>query len=205
MNKNIVEKSRKKYLEYEKRHQEILDAAIRLFNARGYVAATTAEIAREADISEPTMYRHFENKKDLFFACFESITEELLSDYREVYKSTLGDERGYLRGVVKVYLDFVAKNPHKSNFLVHLLSYRNDPEFNIIFTDFMEKCIEGVRRVLESAKKKGILKSKIDIPILAGMFVNQYFTVVSMKEFVELADITEELFYELMKNMLVME
>lgn len=205
MDKNIVEKSRKKYLEYERRHQEILEAAIRLFNARGYAVATTAEIAREADISEPTLYRHFKNKKDLFIACFESITEELLSAYREVYRNTRDDERGYLKGVTKVYLDFVANNPHKSMFLVHLLSYRDDPEFDIIFKDFMDRSIEGVRRILESAKKKGILKSKIDISILAGMFVNQYFTVVSLMEFVELSNISDKLFYELMKDMLVIE
>lgn len=205
MDKNIVEKSRERYLEYERRHQEILDAAIRLFNARGYTAATTAEIAREADISEPTMYKHFKNKKELFLACFGSIAEELLSAYREVYKNTRDDERDYLKGVVKVYLDFVAENPHKSMFLVHLLSYRDDPEFEVIFKNFMNINIEGVRRVLESAKEKGILKSKIDIHILAGMFVNQYFTVVSLVEFVDMENITEEMFFQLIKDMLVID
>jgi len=96
MNKNVVEKSRERYLEHEKRHHDILNAAIQLFNAKGYTVATTAEIAREAGISEPTMYKHFENKKDLFLACFGSIADELLSAYRDVYRKNLDDELGYI-------------------------------------------------------------------------------------------------------------
>ena len=205
MAKNIVEKSRERYLEYEQRHQKILDAAVKIFNAKGYTAATTAEIAREAGIFEPTMYKHFKNKKKLFLACFRSITEELLSSYRKVYKNSLDDEIGYLRGVIKIYFDFVKENPHKSMFLVHLLSYRNDPDFENIFKDFMDRCIEGVRRVLVSAKKKGILKSDVDAHILAGMFVNQCFSVVSLKEFIEPEYFTSELFFRLMRDMLVFE
>jgi AcrR family transcriptional regulator len=176
-----------------------------LFNAKGYTAATTAEIAREAGISEPTMYKHFKNKKELFLACFGSITEELLSSYREVYKNTLDDEIGYLKGVIKIYFDFVTENPHKSMFLVHLLSYRNDPDFKNTFTDFMDRCIEGVRRVLISAKKKGRLKSDVDVHILAGIFVNQYFTVVSLREFIEPEYFTNEMLFWLMRDMLVLE
>ena len=60
---NIVDKSREKLLLYENRHQTILDNSIRIFNSRGYKAATTAMIARESNISEPTLYKHFKNKK----------------------------------------------------------------------------------------------------------------------------------------------
>ena len=90
---NIVEKSREKYLEYEKRHQHILDAAIRIFNSKGYQSATTAEIAREAGISEPTMYKHYPSKKDLFLSCARSIEEELQRQYRTVYLGISGARR----------------------------------------------------------------------------------------------------------------
>jgi AcrR family transcriptional regulator len=199
---NIVEKSREKYLLYEKRHHEIFDAAIRLFNAKGYRAATTAEIAKEAGISEPTMYKHFQNKKDLFLACFRSICEQLLRDYSEVYKENRDDEVGYIKGVTKVYVDFVENNPHKSMFLVHLLGYRDEPEFENVFTEFMARSIEGVKRVLESAKKKGRLKSKVDVHVLACFFVNQYFTVVASREFLDQRYFSEKTYFQLMKDLL---
>ena len=53
------------------RRQALVDAALRVFMARSYRGATTAEIAREAGISEPILYRHFPSKRDLYFACLD--------------------------------------------------------------------------------------------------------------------------------------
>jgi len=204
-NLNILEKTKEKYLGYEKRHHEILDAAIRIFNAKGYTAATTAEIAKEAGVSEPVMYKHYHSKPELFVACFQSIGEELLTSYREVYKNNIDNEVGYLEGVSRVYIDFVEGNPHKSMFLVHLLSYRDKPEFEKVFMDFMESSVEGVRRVIASAQKKGIIKSKINDRILAGFFVNQYFTVVALKELGISQPVMNETIVEIVHNMMKIE
>ncbi len=53
------------------RRQAVLDAACRVFFAKSYRGATTAEIARESGISEPILYRHFGSKRDLYLACLE--------------------------------------------------------------------------------------------------------------------------------------
>ena len=42
-----------------------------VFATGSYSGATTAEIAREAGISEPILYRHFASKRELYFACLE--------------------------------------------------------------------------------------------------------------------------------------
>src|SRR3954452_10380970 len=55
----------------EERRQTVLDAATRVFSRSSYRGATTAEIAREAGISEPILYRHFGSKRDLYLACLE--------------------------------------------------------------------------------------------------------------------------------------
>ncbi len=54
------------------RRQAIVDAALRVFVGGSYRGSTTAEIAREAGISEPILYRHFASKRDLYLACLES-------------------------------------------------------------------------------------------------------------------------------------
>jgi len=58
-------------LSAQERRQAVLEAACRVFHASSYRAATTAEIAREARISEPILYRHFGSKRDLYLACLE--------------------------------------------------------------------------------------------------------------------------------------
>jgi AcrR family transcriptional regulator len=46
----------------------ILDAAAYVMRTRGFARATTKEIARAAGFSEATLYKHFQDKTDLFLA-----------------------------------------------------------------------------------------------------------------------------------------
>jgi len=187
---------------YKNRHQKILDAATRLFNQKGYTGVTTAEIAKEAATSEPTMYKHFKNKKELFLACFQSIVGVLFMEYRKVYKENVNDEISYLREVMEVYYDFVEQNPDKSMFLAHMLSYRDIPEFNNVFKEFIGRSIGSIRKMIESAKEKGKIKSKVDSGFLAGMFVIQYFTPIALKEFMNQKYLMGETFFQAICDML---
>ena len=47
-------------------HDRIIEAAKALFEEKGFAAATTKEIADLAQVSEVTLFRHFESKRKLF-------------------------------------------------------------------------------------------------------------------------------------------
>jgi TetR/AcrR family transcriptional regulator len=53
------------------RRRTLVDTALRVFAEGSYRGTTTAEIAREAGVSEPILYRHFASKRDLYLACIE--------------------------------------------------------------------------------------------------------------------------------------
>lgn len=59
------------------RRQALLETAMRVFSARSYRGVTTAEIAREAGVSEPILYRHFASKRELYLACLDEAWKEL--------------------------------------------------------------------------------------------------------------------------------
>ncbi len=61
----------------------IADTARRLFLERGFEAVPVAEIAREADVAEKTVFNYFPAKEDLFFGRLEAFEEELLAAIRE--------------------------------------------------------------------------------------------------------------------------
>lgn len=46
--------------------ERILAAAKELFSEKGFAAVTTKEISNKAQISEVTLFRHFDNKRNLF-------------------------------------------------------------------------------------------------------------------------------------------
>lgn len=56
----------RKERERERRRQQIMVAAKRVFSVRGYNKATMEDIAKEAELSPGTLYLYFKNKDELF-------------------------------------------------------------------------------------------------------------------------------------------
>jgi AcrR family transcriptional regulator len=103
----------------EARREEILDAAFAVFAERGVHGASTEEIAKQAGISQPYVFRLFGTKKELFTAvvarCFRQTLEifqraaegkrgeEALQAIGEAYGGLLRSNRMYLRAQMQAY------------------------------------------------------------------------------------------------------
>jgi AcrR family transcriptional regulator len=66
----------------ERTRRQIADTARRLFAERGFEAVPVSEIAREAEVSEATVFNYFPTKEDLFYHRLEEFEEELLASIR---------------------------------------------------------------------------------------------------------------------------
>ncbi len=64
----------------QERSLQILDSALKVFVEKGYNGATTQEIAKRANISEVTLFRHFDSKKEIFMQGIEPILITTLED-----------------------------------------------------------------------------------------------------------------------------
>jgi AcrR family transcriptional regulator len=78
------------------RRQAVLETACRVFSRSSYQGATTADIAREAGISEPILYRHFGSKRDLYLACLEHAWHT----FREEAQAAIDDDPVGCLGVI---------------------------------------------------------------------------------------------------------
>ena len=67
----------------QRTRQLIAETAWRLFAERGFDEVSVAQIAREAEVSEATVFNYFRTKEDLVYHRMEAFEEELLSAIRE--------------------------------------------------------------------------------------------------------------------------
>lgn len=79
----------------------MLDGACQVFSKSSYRGATTAEIAREAGITEPILYRHFGSKRDLYLACLD----ETWAGLRELAEEAVrANPTGCLGAITDMYM-----------------------------------------------------------------------------------------------------
>jgi AcrR family transcriptional regulator len=99
----------------DRRRQELLDAADRLIR-RGGPAFSMDEMASEAGITKPVLYRHFGDKDGLHEALAERYIHELKAALRPAAETT--DPRLRLAATIDAYLSYVEREPDRYRFLL---------------------------------------------------------------------------------------
>jgi TetR/AcrR family transcriptional regulator len=87
----------------KERKAAVLDCACGIFSSGSYRGTTTAEIARQAGVTEPVLYRHFESKRGLYLAVLEESWRRL----RVVWEQAVADEpdpRFWVSAMGRAYL-----------------------------------------------------------------------------------------------------
>jgi AcrR family transcriptional regulator len=98
------------------RRPEFLDAAVEAIRRYGPSASMT-QIAAQAGITKPILYRHFRDRDGLVHALGERFSDELL---RELQAALLSDNDPHqlLIRTIDTYIAFIEADPHVYRFLV---------------------------------------------------------------------------------------
>lgn len=153
------------------RRDRIIEAAIALFQRQGYEQTKMEEIATEAGISAPTLYRYFPKKTELLIALFWRGREEMAPALEEFHRKSIG--MGAVDAVAGLlYLNNSGvKTPGRRKLwreaLAALLRMHDTPddEFRII-KQYFEDHIE---RMLVRLRDDGLIRK--DTPLKPMMYV----------------------------------
>ncbi len=99
---------KQKRMSREDRRQQILAAALDVFVDKGYNGATTLEIAKAAEISEVTLFRHFRSKKEIFNSSIQPIIFTTLKESITASKDLSPEEQ--LKFILTERIKLVAAN-----------------------------------------------------------------------------------------------
>jgi AcrR family transcriptional regulator len=99
----------------ERRREQLLDAADRVVQSSG-LGFSMDEIAAEAGITKPVLYRHFGDKDGLHEALTERYIGELKQNLRPAAETD--DPRSRLAATIDAYLSYVEREPARYRFLL---------------------------------------------------------------------------------------
>jgi TetR/AcrR family fatty acid metabolism transcriptional regulator len=153
-------------LSQERRVADIMSAARRVIAEKGYENALMSEIAEQAGIVEGSLYRYFENKRDLLTKVVDDWFEEVLST-----DSGLASIRGTwnrLRHLTWRALMAIRSQPALSRYM--LLEIRRDPDYRLSRSFKLNRRFTAeVSEVFESAMASGEFRRDVPISLLRDM------------------------------------
>jgi AcrR family transcriptional regulator len=90
--------------------QAILQAAIKLFSAKGFKESSMAELAHMVGTAGGTIFYHFKNKEELFLSIMENVKTTILKDFQNYTERTQFDNGlEMVEGVISFYLQLTGK------------------------------------------------------------------------------------------------
>jgi AcrR family transcriptional regulator len=164
--------------------KEILTAAERVFCAKGYEAAGMDEIAKEARFTKRTVYQHFENKDDLYFAVVLGGLRKLMTRIREANKKTSG---GYekLETTCRTFDRFYRENPELARLMNYWGRTGGIPTENGMYQGelirFNQEMIRDLADIIDEGKEDGSIQLSLGteqaalyLMVLFTGFYNQF-------------------------------
>lgn len=141
------------------KRSRIVDAAIRVFADRGFHRATVAEVAREANVADGTIYLYFKNKDDLLATLFE----ERMAELNELMSTELEKVEGSLeqiRAFVRTHLRMVRERPELAQVLI--VELRQSARLKMHKAEGFSAYLDLLGGILERGVEDGSMRPEID-------------------------------------------
>jgi AcrR family transcriptional regulator len=112
----------RKQRERERRRQQIIVAAKRVFSERGFSKTTMEDIAREAELSPGTLYLYFKNKDELYASLSLRILQYMNIRIEDVKKETDSEPAQKIDSIKEALYDVYQFDPMILINMFHLQS-----------------------------------------------------------------------------------
>lgn len=152
------------------RRTQILDAAIRVFARQGYAGTGTADIAREASIGEPTIYRYYANKRDLYVAAIQQASDEIRTAWQQIADDA-PDPVTALQRIGVWYYERMQRHPERLLLRFRSFTESPDPGAAQAARDEYRASLRFVESLFRDAQAQGLIGEDIDVRALTWLFI----------------------------------
>lgn len=160
--------------------ERILEASLSLFSKKGFLGATTKEIARKAGVAELTLFRHFSSKERLF--------EEMIASYSflPALKGLLPEVRdlSYRNALTQIAGRFLDRLTERRDLIK--IMHSEIPRYPAKMKEIQQNLVGEIVRTLASyfrgLQEKGLLR-EFDPELGARAFLAMFFQYFTMQEF----------------------
>lgn len=157
----------------------ILEAGLKAFSDKGFLGATTKEIAAKAGVAELTLFRQFSSKERLF----EEVIHE--HSFLPALRGLLPEISGmtYRNALARIARDFLDTLIARKDMIqiMHSEMQRYPEKIHQIYHAFIDGIVDALASYFTEMQKKGALK-KFDSKAGARAFLGMLFSYFNLQE-----------------------
>jgi TetR/AcrR family transcriptional regulator len=158
-------------LSAEERRASLLTTACGLFARGSFRGTTTADIAREAGVTEPVLYRHFHSKRTLYLACLDETWERVHALWTERLAAE-EDPALWLAAIGRAFVESDEERPLVAPMWVQALAEaREDSEIAAYMREHMREVHDYVAGVIRRSQEAGGIAQERDADAEAWIFI----------------------------------
>ncbi len=151
------------------KHGRIIQAAIRVFARNGFFNSRIAEIAKEANVADGTIYLYFNNKYDILITIFEEEMGKIIARVKQEI-AKFDDPRDKLHHFALLHLSLVEKDKELAELIQ--VELRQSSKFikeyrNRKFAEYLHI----ISQIVREGQKRGIFRQDIR----PGIFKRAFF------------------------------
>ena len=164
-----------KRIDHDKRREEIVERAIRLFSQVGYDNVSLIMIAAAAGISRTVLYRYFCSKREILDAAILSVTGRLDRDCRQIIV-TRGRVAEKLERITHRVVEVMFEN---KEFLVAVFDFvvgmvRTGANMTAPISEFTAGTRLALKRLIERGIRNGELPDILQVPRTADAIYAEF-------------------------------
>jgi AcrR family transcriptional regulator len=149
------------------RQIEIVDTALHLINESGIQGLTIKNLSKRIGISEPAIYRHYENKIEILVAVLDSF-----SRFMGEIKTDVEKQSGSLSKIETMFTAFFTafnENPSLVAVIFAEELFRNEPRLTEKTSEIINKNIVFLSAIIERGAQQGEIRADIPAKHMAVM------------------------------------
>jgi AcrR family transcriptional regulator len=154
----------------EVRREELLDAATHVFADTPYRAAGTAEIARQAGVAEPTLYRHFGSKRELYLEALERTATMIIDAWRHLTGNTVGS-RETLTAIGDWYVRKMIENADLLRLRHRAAAEADADDVREVLRRGYDEVVQMIAAVIRGGQERGEISREVEPEAAAWLFV----------------------------------
>jgi len=152
------------------RQQEIIDVSLEIISTKGIQGLTIKNLAKRIGISEPAIYRHYDNKISILLAIldyFKTSGELLFGNLDSLATSPLKKIEAIFQG----YFNAFRQNPSLVTVIFSEEIFRNEPMLQQKITEIMDKNSAVIKSLVAEGQAKGEIKPDIESKYLTLIII----------------------------------